>query len=101
MEKKHVVIVGAGPAGLMTAYKLAKYNLNVEDLFYITVVDKGNSLDKRQCTVRKGDACKHCKPCNIMCGFGGAGTFSDCKLSLMPSSGVGGDIADYFDYIIL
>ena len=61
----------------------------------ITVIDKGRSLSKRKCPMRDGKPCANCEPCNIMCGFGGAGTFSDCKLSLTPCNDVGGDIVPY------
>lgn len=88
---KNVVIIGAGPTGLFAAYNLAT---RVKDKVKITVLDKGNNIYSRNCPMREGKPCVHCKPCNIMCGFGGAGTFSDCKLSLSPY-GVGGDIVDY------
>lgn len=89
MPKKNVTIVGAGPAGLFAAYKLCQ-----NDNLHVTVIDKGRELNKRICPMRDGKPCAHCKPCNIMNGFGGAGTFSDCKLSLSPY-GVGGDSVDY------
>lgn len=89
--KKHVIIVGAGPAGLFAAYKLCnKHNID------ITILDRGKDINHRVCPMREGKACANCKPCNIMCGFGGAGSFSDSKLSLSPV-GVGGDILDYVD----
>lgn len=88
---KNVVIVGAGPSGLFAAYNLAT---RAKEKVKITVLDKGNNIYFRNCPMREGKPCAHCKPCNIMCGFGGAGTFSDCKLSLSPY-GVGGDIVDY------
>lgn len=90
MEKKDVVIVGAGPAGLFAAYNLIKANNKAN----ITVFDVGHNIYNRNCPMREGKPCANCKPCNIMHGFGGAGTFSDCKLSLSPY-GVGGDIVDY------
>lgn len=86
---KEVVIVGAGPAGLFAAYNLCR-----KKEFKVTVYDKGKNIYNRQCPVRDGKSCVNCQPCNIMCGFGGAGTFSDCKLSLSPY-GVGGNIVDY------
>lgn len=88
---KDVIIVGAGPAGLFAAYNLCETAADVN----ITVIDKGRPLSKRKCPMRDGKPCAHCEPCNIMCGFGGAGTFSDCKLSLTPCNDVGGDIVSY------
>lgn len=85
-----LVIVGAGPAGLFAAYNATQYR----DKLDILVIDKGKSIENRICPMREGRACINCKPCNITHGFGGAGTFSDCKLSLSPF-GVGGDIVDY------
>lgn len=89
--KKRVVIVGAGPAGLFTAYKLA---VEAGDKLDISLYDKGRPLPNRKCAVREGKACTNCTPCNITHGFGGAGTFSDCKLSTSPF-GVGGVIDEY------
>ena len=85
-----VAIVGAGPAGLFAAYNLAKKTDN------IIVIESGKNIYHRSCPLREGKAkeCVNCLPCNIMQGFGGAGTFSDCKLSLTPY-GVGGDVIDY------
>lgn len=89
-KKKSVLIIGAGPAGIFSAYELSK-NQNLD----IFLVDEGNNLTKRNCVVRTSNKeCVHCKTCNITHGFGGAGTFSDCKLSLTPFN-VGGDIVDY------
>jgi len=67
-----VVIVGSGPAGLFAAYKLAGHA-------DVTVVDKGRDVDRRKCPSPK--KCKDkCKPCQILCGIGGAGLFSDGKI---------------------
>lgn len=66
-----VAIVGSGPAGLFAAYKLA-------DKADVTIIDKGKDVEERQCP-SPGD-CKACKPCNILCGVGGAGLFSDGKI---------------------
>lgn len=87
---KQVIIVGAGPAGIFTAYKLCQQ----VGKFDIMIIDKGRDISRRYCPMRDGKSCANCKPCNIMCGFGGAGSFSDSKLSLSPF-GVGGDIVDY------
>lgn len=89
----NVAIVGAGPAGLFSAYRLIIENPELK----ILVVDKGKSITKRTCPMRlkPGSACVNCQPCGIMSGFGGAGTFSDCKLTLSSKGGVGGSLADY------
>ena len=88
-----VIIVGAGPAGIFTAYKLITENPKLK----LLVIDKGSSIDDRHCPLREGkvDRCINCSVCSIMSGFGGAGTFSDCKLSLTPY--VGGNILEYMN----
>lgn len=87
-----VIIVGAGPAGTMAAYKIL---VDAPEL-NVCLVDRGSSISDRHCPIRdnKTTKCVNCKPCSIMNGFGGAGTFSDCKLSLTPY--VGGRILDYY-----
>ncbi|NMB12379.1 MAG: FAD-binding protein [Firmicutes bacterium] len=84
-----VIIIGAGPAGILAAMELAR---NRADLS-ILLVDKGRSLDKRICPARETGVCHSCDPCAITSGFSGGGAFSDGKLSLAPS--VGGRLNDY------
>lgn len=85
--KKDVVIVGAGPAGIFTALEMLKNNSDKN----ILIVEKGQSVEKRQCPKAKTKKCMSCKPyCHITTGFSGAGAFSDGKLSL--SYEVGGDL---------
>lgn len=85
--KKDVVIVGAGPAGIFTALEMIKNNSDKK----ILIVEKGQSVEKRQCPKAKTKKCMSCKPyCHITTGFSGAGAFSDGKLSL--SYEVGGDL---------
>lgn len=93
---KDIVIIGSGPAGIFAAYTLATSSSS-NDL-HITVIDRGKSILDRKCPMRSNTnkSCVNCKPCNIMNGFGGAGAFSDCKLSLTPY-GVGGDICNYIE----
>jgi len=79
-----VVVVGAGPAGLFAARELIKLNKNV------LVVDLGRDIDHRGCPMNKFGLCRHCDPCQVMCGVGGAGTFSDGTLNLHPL--IGGDL---------
>ena len=87
--RKKVVIIGAGPAGLAAAYNLVNAS-NYE----VIIIDEGQPLGMRKCAVREGKTCTNCRVCNITHGFGGSGTFSDCKLSLCPYE-VGGDVSEY------
>lgn len=81
---KDVVIVGAGPAGLFTAYELVQNNMNLK----VVLLDKGKFASKRVCPMNKmGTECINCNPCNIMAGYGGAGTFSDGKLNFIAKLG--------------
>jgi uncharacterized FAD-dependent dehydrogenase len=83
-----VVIVGAGPAGVLAALELSsKPGLRV------AILDKGPDIDSRHCPARDpGGSCLNCKPCRILTGWGGAGAFSDGKLTLSPA--VGGHLAE-------
>ena len=79
-----VVIVGAGPAGLFTAYELIEKNKKLK----VCILDKGNSVKTRVCPMnKKGIPCQNCNPCNILSGYGGAGTFSDGKLNYIHKLG--------------
>ena len=86
--KYDVVIVGAGPAGIFSALELAERT----DL-KILILDKGPDIDKRKCPSSRGLGCKHCEPCAVLSGWGGAGAFSDGKLTL--STEVGGWLNEY------
>ncbi len=87
-----VVIVGAGPAGLFTAYELIENNKKLK----VAIIDKGLKADKRVCPMNKyKTVCKNCKPCGILSGYGGAGTFSDGKLNFVPKLGK----SDLFKYM--
>ena len=82
--KYDVVIVGAGPAGLFSAYELISKNNDLK----IALLDKGSSVGKRVCPMNKnGVPCQNCNPCAILAGYGGAGTFSDGKLNFIPRLG--------------
>jgi uncharacterized protein len=82
-----VLIVGAGPAGIFAALELSQ-NPSVR----VAILDKGADIDRRVCPLREyGGACRHCKPCAVLDGWGGAGAFSDGKLTLSPD--VGGHLA--------
>lgn len=90
-----IAIVGAGPAGIFTAYKLVEQSIKYGKQLKISIFEKGKNIYERKCPIRDNEnrPCVHCNPCSIMHGFGGAGTFSDCKLSLTPY--VGGDLYKY------
>ena len=70
-----VVIIGAGPGGIYSAYELIKLNKGLK----IVVLEEGNPLEKRKCPIdgKKVKSCINCKTCAIMNGFGGAGAFSE------------------------
>ena len=89
MKKYDVVIVGSGPSGIFTALELLKN----EKKLSILMLDEGRNIKTRKCPKVKTKECVHCRPCNISSGFGGAGAFSDGKLSL--SKDVGGWLEDY------
>ena len=82
--KYDVIIVGAGPAGLFSAYELIKNNNKLK----IALIDRGSSVAHRVCPMnKKGVPCQNCNPCAILSGYGGAGTFSDGKLNFIPRLG--------------
>lgn len=80
------IVVGAGPAGIFCAREMSFGGARV------ALLEKGSSIDKRNCPGRKAK-CTACKTCAITCGWGGAGAFSDGKLTLTPN--VGGWLPDY------
>lgn len=92
MKKYDVVIVGAGPAGLFCAYELIEKNNKLK----IALVDKGRRAETRMCPMKvNGGKCVNCPTCQILSGYGGAGTFSDGKLNFIPKLGK----SDLFKYM--
>lgn len=88
-NKYDVIIVGAGPAGIFAALELSQ----AADLS-ILLLEKGKDLDSRRCPIIGKDlSCPPCSPCGLVSGWGGAGAFSDGKLTLSPQ--VGGQLASY------
>lgn len=85
MKKYDVIIVGAGPGGIFSAYELVTNNSEIK----VAVFEKGHLLEKRKCPI-DGDKVKNCiscKTCSIMSGFGGAGAFSDGKYNITNDFG--------------
>ncbi|OJV66561.1 MAG: FAD-dependent oxidoreductase [Clostridiales bacterium 38-18] len=90
IKNTNILIIGAGPAGIFTAYELIEKGYEGK----ITLIEKGVSIDKRHCPKDKTGICVNCKPyCHITTGFSGAGAFSDGKLSLVTE--VGGDLPSH------
>ena len=86
-----VIIIGAGPGGIFTAYELVKLNPDMK----VAVFEAGHALNKRHCPI-DGDkikSCIGCKSCSIMSGFGGAGAFSDGKYNI--TNDFGGTLYEY------
>ena len=90
MSRKYdVIIVGSGPAGIFAALELTRASG-----LQVLMLEKGKDLGGRICPSRDtGKPCISCTPCNLVCGLGGAGAFSDGKLTLTPE--VGGWLKDY------
>ena len=80
-----VVIIGAGPGGIFSAYELVKKKPELK----VAVFESGNELKKRNCPIdgEKVKNCIHCATCAIMNGFGGAGAFSDGKYNITNDFG--------------
>lgn len=86
-----VIIIGAGPGGLYSAYELTKLMPDAK----IGVFERGEELANRKCPIDgvKVKQCIHCKNCAIMSGFGGAGAFSDGKYNI--TNDFGGTLYEY------
>lgn len=87
-NKYDVIAIGGGIANTMAILSLLSKNRNLK----ILMLEKGNDINKRICPKEEFGKCIKCKNCYIF-GLGGAGTFSDSKLSY--SSDIGGNIIDY------
>ena len=80
-----VIIIGAGPGGIYSAYELKKRAPKLS----VAVFEQGHPLEQRRCPI-DGDkipSCIRCKTCSIMSGFGGAGAFSDGKYNITNDFG--------------
>jgi len=74
----NVIIVGAGPAGIFSACFLAEQGLD-----RVLILDQGNDIYQRR--REQGH--------DLLCGWGGAGAFSDGKLTF--SREVGGFLSEF------
>jgi len=86
-----VIIIGAGPGGIFSAYELSLLDPNLK----IAVFEAGHALKNRRCPIdgKKVKSCISCKSCSIMSGFGGAGAFSDGKYNI--TNDFGGTLYEY------
>ena len=86
-----VIIIGAGPGGIFSAYELIRLNPELK----VAVFEAGHALSKRRCPIDgdKVKSCIGCKSCSIMSGFGGAGAFSDGKYNI--TNDFGGTLYEY------
>ena len=89
--KYDVIIIGAGPGGIFSAYELIHQNKDLK----IAVFEEGYPLEKRHCPIdgKKVPSCIKCPTCAIMSGFGGAGAFSDGKYNI--TNDFGGTLFEY------
>lgn len=88
-----VIIVGAGPSGIFTALQLVNSGKKLD----ILIVEKGRSLKERSCPMKTHNTkCVKCTHCAIVSGWGGAGAFSDGKLTL--STEIGGHMPEYIGH---
>ena len=84
-----VIIIGSGPAGIFAALELTR----VTGL-KVLMIEKGVDIHQRACPMIESEVpCVQCSLCSILCGWGGAGAYSDGKLTL--TSEFGGWLKDY------
>ncbi len=86
MKRYDIMIIGAGPGGIFTAYELVT---RAERPLRIAVFEMGQPLEKRKCPIdgARIKSCVRCASCSIMSGFGGAGAFSDGKYNITNDFG--------------
>ena len=94
MKQYDVIIIGAGPGGIFSAYELVKKKPGMK----IAVFEGGGPLSERRCPIDgvKVKKCIGCPTCSIMKGFGGAGAFSDGKYNI--TNDFGGTLYQHIGY---
>lgn len=84
-----VIIIGSGPAGIFAALELVR-----RPGIRVLIIEKGSDIDRRACPMAdSATPCLQCDLCGILCGWGGAGAYSDGKLTLNPD--IGGVLKEY------
>ena len=94
MKKNYdVAIIGCGTAGIFAGYELIRRHPDLR----IVVLEQGGDIYSRHCPIVAGKVkeCIHCPVCDTMCGFGGAGAFSDGKYNF--TTAFGGWLTDFMD----
>ncbi|QCQ22601.1 FAD-dependent oxidoreductase [Desulfoglaeba alkanexedens ALDC] len=76
-----VIVIGAGPAGIFTALTLSRCGVGP-----VLILEQGKELAQRD-RARSRD---------MLCGWGGAGAYSDGKLTISPE--VGGFLNEFMDW---
>ena len=86
-----VAIIGCGEAGIFAGYELMHRNPGLK----VVTLDQGADIYTRSCPIVAGKVkeCIHCPVCDTMCGFGGAGAFSDGKYNF--TTAFGGWLTDF------
>ena len=86
-----VAILGCGEAGIFAGYELMHRSPGLK----VVTLDQGADIYTRSCPIVAGKVkeCIHCKVCDTMCGFGGAGAFSDGKYNF--TTAFGGWLTDF------
>ncbi len=103
-ERYDVAILGCGEAGIFAGYELLLGGRGLK----VIALDQGSDPYTRSCPIVAGKtrACVHCKVCDTMCGFGGAGAFSDGKYNFTTAFGgwltdfmPAGEVMELIDYV--
>lgn len=94
-DRYDVIIIGAGPAGIFAALELVQ-----EPGRRVLLIEKGSDITKRTCPMHDADMlCARCELCGLLSGWGGAGAYSDGKLTL--TSAFGGWLGEYLQAVEL